>query len=81
MFATRTKENPDPVQGLDGLAAAVRTATVPVVAIGGITPARAAEVYATGAAGICAISAVRDATAANAMRRSPGSPVDRMPSR
>ena len=61
VFATRTKVNPDPVQGLAGLAAAVRAATVPVVAIGGITLATAAAVYATGARALCAIGAVNDA--------------------
>lgn len=62
VFATTTKANPDPVQGVAGLAAAVRAAgRVPVVAIGGITPARAAEVFATGAHAICAISAVNGA--------------------
>jgi thiamine-phosphate pyrophosphorylase len=62
VFSTRTKQNPDPVQGLDALAAAVRAAgEVPVVAIGGITPAQAEAVHATAAAAICAISAVNDA--------------------
>src|SRR5215813_3208688 len=42
VFATTTKLNPDPVQGLDGLRAAVAAATGrPVVAIGGITVAHA----------------------------------------
>ena len=62
MFATRTKKNPDPVQGLAGLRAAVIAAgTVPVVAIGGIPVDQASAIYATGAAAICAISAVNDA--------------------
>lgn len=62
VFATRTKENPDPVQGLAALRAAVREAgDTPVVAIGGVTPDRAAELYATGAAALCAISAVTGA--------------------
>ncbi len=62
VFATTTKANPDPVQGLDGLRAAVRAAgSVPVVAIGGITVDRAAEVAATGAAAACVISAVNRA--------------------
>jgi thiamine-phosphate pyrophosphorylase len=62
VFATRTKADPDPVQGIDGLRAAVAAAgTVPVVAIGGITPADAAAIYATGAAAICAISSVNTA--------------------
>ena len=59
VFATTTKDNPDPTQGLDALRTAVVAAgSTPVVAIGGITPARAAEVYATGASAICAISSV-----------------------
>lgn len=62
VFVTRTKENPDPVQGLAGLRAAVEAAGgVPIVAIGGITAERAAAVYATGVAAICAIGAVNDA--------------------
>ena len=62
IFATATKDNPDPVQGLEGLALAVQAAgSVPVVAIGGITPAHAAAIAATGAAAACAISAVNGA--------------------
>jgi len=61
VFATSTKENPDAVQGLDGLRAAVAASTVPIVAIGGITAAQVSALYATGAAAICAISAVNDA--------------------
>jgi thiamine-phosphate pyrophosphorylase len=77
VFATRTKQNPDPVQGLDGLRAAVRAAgEIPIVAIGGIAPREARDVYATGAAAICAISAVNDAPdvtfAAREMSRTTG---------
>jgi thiamine-phosphate pyrophosphorylase len=61
VFATSTKENPDAVQGLEGLRAAVAACSVPIVAIGGIAIAQAQAVYATGAAAICAISAVNDA--------------------
>ena len=62
VYATRTKENPDPVQGVDGLRAAVSAAgTSPLVAIGGIRPDNAAELFAAGAAGICAISSINDA--------------------
>lgn len=62
VFATTTKKNPDPVQGLAALREAVRRAgSVPVVAIGGISPATAEVVYDTGAAAICAISAVNGA--------------------
>jgi thiamine-phosphate pyrophosphorylase len=62
VFATSTKEHPDPVQGLAGLRAAVAAANVPIVAIGGITPASAGDVFAAGASATCAISAVNDAS-------------------
>jgi thiamine-phosphate pyrophosphorylase len=57
IFATGTKENPSPVVGLDGLHA-VRAAAgnVPLVAIGGITPANAAAVIAAGADSVALIS-------------------------
>lgn len=59
IYATATKENPDPEQGIEGLRQAVAAAgDTPVVAIGGITPATAIEIVATGAAAACCISAV-----------------------
>lgn len=62
MFATRTKANPDPVQGLEALRAAVRAAGhIPVVAIGGITREHARDLYAAGASALCAISSVNGA--------------------
>jgi thiamine-phosphate pyrophosphorylase len=62
VYPTGSKANPDPVVGLHGLGAAVRAAApVPVVAIGGITTARAPEVAAAGARAACAISAVNRA--------------------
>lgn len=62
VFLTTTKANPDPVQGIDGLAAAVAAAGgVPIVAIGGVTGAHAAALYRAGATAICAISAVNQA--------------------
>ncbi|MEZ4367859.1 MAG: thiamine phosphate synthase [Kofleriaceae bacterium] len=62
VFPTATKANPDPVVGLTGLAAAVAAAgSIPVVAIGGITPATAGEVAATGAASACVVRAVNKA--------------------
>lgn len=61
MFATATKERPDPVQGIAGLAAAVAAASGrPIVAIGGITAGDVAAVYRAGAVAVCAISAVND---------------------
>jgi thiamine-phosphate diphosphorylase len=62
VFATTTKERPDPVQGITGLRAAVAAAAgTPIVAIGGITADNAAEIYRAGARAICAISAVNGA--------------------
>lgn len=74
IFATTTKENPDPVQGIPALLAAVQAAgSIPVVAIGGITPETVRAVYAARATSICAISAVNRAAdvsaAAHAFRR------------
>ena len=73
VFATATKANPDPVQGIAKLReAAALAGGTPVVAIGGITPAHVAEVYGAGAAAVCAIGAVNDApdVAATARRMS-----------
>lgn len=62
VFATGTKEDPDPVQGVLALAEVVRAvAPIPVVAIGGVTVASAAELAAAGAAGAAAIGAVNGA--------------------
>jgi thiamine-phosphate pyrophosphorylase len=56
VFPTGSKEPPAPAQGLEALTAAVRTTDRPVLAIGGITPARAAGCFRAGAAGVAAIS-------------------------
>jgi thiamine-phosphate pyrophosphorylase len=59
VFATTSKANPDPVQGIAGLRSAVAAARgVPIVAIGGISAEHASEIYAAGASAIAAISAV-----------------------
>jgi thiamine-phosphate pyrophosphorylase len=57
IFTTSTKESPDPVVGLEGLRA-VKAAigSLPLVAIGGITPANTAEVLAAGADSVAMIS-------------------------
>jgi len=75
VFATATKENPDPEQGLAGLRAAVAAAMGrPVVAIGGITAAHVADIYDTGVHAICAISAVNHARDPRDMARQFRSP-------
>ena len=59
VFATGTKRNPDPVQGVTGLTTAVAAAgELPVVAIGGITPSNVGSVVTAGAAAACVIAAV-----------------------
>ncbi|MGH9561870.1 MAG: thiamine phosphate synthase [Terracidiphilus sp.] len=55
IFATDTKENPDPVVGLELLRAARLITRKPLVAIGGITVERAAEVFAAGADSVAVI--------------------------
>lgn len=73
VFATSTKVDPDPVQGLEGLRAAVVAAgATPVVAIGGVTPLHARALYEAGAAAICAISAVNEAADVGAAARALG---------
>ena len=58
VFATNTKENPDPVVGLRTLEKVCQTVSQPVVAIGGITPENAAETLQAGARYVAAISAL-----------------------
>jgi thiamine-phosphate pyrophosphorylase len=49
IYATATKERPDPVVGVEFVRAARRLTEKPLVAIGGITLERAGEVYRAGA--------------------------------
>jgi len=49
VYATATKANPDPVVGVEFVREARKLTGKPLVAIGGITAERAAEVYAAGA--------------------------------
>lgn len=58
VFETNTKENPDPVVGLQMLETVCRTVSRPVVAIGGITPENAARTLDAGARYVAAISAL-----------------------
>jgi thiamine-phosphate pyrophosphorylase len=61
IFATSTKENPDPIVGLELLRRARELTQKPIVAIGGITLECAAEVYAAGAD---SVAVIRDLAAA-----------------
>jgi thiamine-phosphate pyrophosphorylase len=58
VFGTMTKENPDPVVGLESLGRVCRAVSRPVIAIGGITPENAAEAFRAGARYIAVISAL-----------------------
>jgi thiamine-phosphate pyrophosphorylase len=62
VFATTSKDNPDPPLGIDGfkqvLPIARQAKPVPIGAIAGITKANAAQVIAAGADGIALISAL-----------------------
>ena len=55
IFPTATKENPDPVVGTELLRQARQMTKKPLVAIGGITLERAAEVYRAGADSLAVI--------------------------
>jgi thiamine-phosphate pyrophosphorylase len=81
VFATRSKAAADPVVGLEGLRAAVARVDVPVVAIGGITEANVAEVYATGARYVAVIGALSGAAdiaaAARRLHATRANPVER----
>jgi thiamine-phosphate pyrophosphorylase len=56
VFATHTKQNPDPVVGLEGVRAARVMTRKPLVAIGGITHENCREVIAAGADSVAVIS-------------------------
>src|SRR5579871_6283253 len=56
IFATTSKEKPDPVVGLDGVRRARALTQKPLVAIGGITRANAASVIEAGADSLAVIS-------------------------
>jgi thiamine-phosphate pyrophosphorylase len=61
IFGTGSKLNPDPVVGVEGLAAVCRRVATPVVAIGGVTIDHVREVAAAGAAAAAVIAAVNRA--------------------
>jgi len=70
VYDTPSKRRYGAPQGLDALAKVAGRVRIPVVAIGGITPERVAEVRAAGASGVAAITAILDAPSpADAVRR------------
>ena len=67
--ATRSKAQPDPVVGFEGLAAACAGALHPVVAIGGLDAAGAVRAAEAGAAMVAVIGALVAASPAEIQRR------------
>jgi thiamine-phosphate pyrophosphorylase len=61
IYPTATKENPDPVVGLDLIRAARKLTRKPLVAIGGITIKSASEVFQAGADSVAVISDLQKA--------------------
>ena len=57
-FGTTTKDRPDPVVGLEGVAAARTVTAKPLIAIGGIDAERAPRVIEAGADAVAVISAL-----------------------
>lgn len=70
VYKTPSKRPYGPPQGLERLAEVARGLRIPVIAIGGITPARVKEVREAGARGVAAISFILTADSpADATRR------------
>jgi thiamine-phosphate pyrophosphorylase len=63
VWATPSKEDADPPIGLDGLALICANVSIPVVAVGGVDAANAADCIRAGAAGVAVIRAAADARA------------------
>jgi len=63
VWATPSKPDADPPIGLDGLREICAAVSIPVVAIGGIDAANAADCIAAGAAGVAVVRAAADTKA------------------
>lgn len=63
IFETRSKLNPDPIVGLDGLRAASKLTSKPLVAIGGITRSNCRSATAVGADSVAVIADLLDSPA------------------
>jgi len=61
VYDTPSKRAYGPPQGVEALRRIIESVTIPVLAIGGVTPERVREVRAAGAAGVAVISAVLSA--------------------
>lgn len=63
IWPTPTKPDADPPIGLDGLAAICEAVSVPVIAIGGVDAANAAQCIEAGAAGVAVVRAASETRA------------------
>jgi thiamine-phosphate pyrophosphorylase len=70
VWGTATKDVGDERIGLAGLRRVAAAVTIPVIAIGGVTPSRAREIPPTGAAGVAVVGAVMAADDPGAAVRS-----------
>jgi thiamine-phosphate pyrophosphorylase len=70
IFPTSTKQNPDPVVGLEGLVMIAKAVHKPIVAIGGIKLENAADVLNAGASSIAVIRDLLDCADVQARTRS-----------
>lgn len=66
VWPTPSKTDADPPIGLDGLAGICLSVSIPVVAIGGVDAANAADCIAAGASGVAVVRAASDARAIRA---------------
>ncbi|MXX60175.1 MAG: thiamine phosphate synthase [Holophagales bacterium] len=69
VFGTATKERPDPVVGLAGVAEAREVTSKPLIGIGGIDAERAPRVIEAGADGVAVVSALDPGDLAASCRR------------
>lgn len=58
VYPTRSKDNPAPVKGLEGLAAVCRAVDLPVIAIAGMTPSRSRQAIYAGAHGVAVMTGI-----------------------
>jgi thiamine-phosphate pyrophosphorylase len=69
IFFTPSKASYGPPQGVERLATICNAVSIPVIAIGGITPQNASDCFQAGAAGVAAIRMFQDSTDLTEMLR------------
>lgn len=62
VYPTSTKPNAGDVIGIEGLHKVVRRVRAPVIAIGGVTPERVAQVASSGASGVAVVGSIMAAS-------------------